>query len=230
MKNKFIIKSIVSSVKGAIFKIFNYKENEFSYKQYVNGVETGWIGEDLKYKDIKNFIKISKKLKNDLEKNNDFIQIILENNPLQAGDILITDSTPSNYGIFGHTAIAISDKEIFHIQSFNHVPERKSLEWFIHNYDNGFIKIYRPTYKKRGENAAKWALDTYEYSNALYKIDMDLIHFDRTYCSKLVWQSYYYTSPKSTIYPIISPISPYIVNFLIKDIKIKGELKQKTEL
>ena len=59
-------------------------------------------------------------------------------------------------------------------------------------YDEGWNKVYRHSDSSIAEDAAQWAEDTYKDSDAEYVITMDLESTDETYCSKLVWQAYYY--------------------------------------
>ena len=109
----------------------------------------------------------------------------------EAGDVFITSSTVSS-GLLGHAGISISSSSILHIAGPGEHPDTISKNSWLNKYDEGWNKVYRHSDSSIAEDAAQWAEDTYKDSDAEYVITMDLESTDETYCSKLVWQAYYY--------------------------------------
>ncbi len=119
---------------------------------------------------------------------------------MYSGDIIITNSTIFD-GIAGHAAIAISPSSILHIEGPGHLVSVISRSDFVDKYGNdGWIKIYRMNNKTIAGNAASWAQSTYRNSNAKYVINKDLTSTDKTYCSKIVFQAYYYGAGSNTVH------------------------------
>lgn len=189
-----------------------------SYVEYLKLVEDGILGEDVTYEYWCELIESQKQLEDSLEESDDF-RLVAEFNEntnylpklfsfdeikpsaigiyvppisgFRAGDILITNATSSS-GLFGHAGIAVSPYVILHIAGPGQNPKLILFnDWFT-KYENGWTKVYRHSSSTTASAAANWAYDTYAYSNAEYKITMNLASTDVTYCSKLVWQAYYY--------------------------------------
>lgn len=119
------------------------------------------------------------------------------NNPqrYKNGDVIITNGT-SSAGILGYAGIATSSRYVFHIAGPGYHPVYISFSSWHNNYTNknssSWTKVYRHNSSKVANAAANWAVNTYSGSNAKYKITGNLASTDVTYCSKLVWQAYYY--------------------------------------
>lgn len=118
------------------------------------------------------------------------------------GDIYVTNNASyAKLGIPGHAAIYTGHGHIVEIRGFGHHPIRNSYKRFMYNkrakrYDKNWVKVYRPNKTRR--------------KSIKYSLNADINNTHRTYCSKLVWQSYYYgagkRSVKSTgIYHYFSP-------------------------
>lgn len=116
---------------------------------------------------------------------------IININKLIAGDMIITNATPF-WGVAGHTAIVLNNNEVMHIpnplSNVSIIPTKK----FINLHRNGTIRVFRLNNLDKAKNAARWVLANYKKSNAKYKLTMNLSTIDETYCSKLIWQAYYY--------------------------------------
>lgn len=113
---------------------------------------------------------------------------------MQPGDVFVTNCAIAN-GMLGHASIAISHDKILHIGGFFEHPSVMSLaEWNKHySSESGtWTKVYRSSNPERAVMAANWATKTYYNSNAIYMPSDNVASTDWTYCSKLVWQAYYY--------------------------------------
>lgn len=171
--------------------IFAESKPTFSLSEYNQLKNAGYIGDDVSFEDLKQCYDDSKELEKQLEESNDFSIIPFATNTLRAGDMLITNSTSSS-GIVGHAAIALNSTEILHIAGPGKSVTIVSPSKFRSLYNSGWIKVYRPNSSTAGSKAASWASKTYRGSNAVYKITTNLATTNETYCSKIVWQAYFF--------------------------------------
>lgn len=170
------------------------------YNEYVQLVSQGVLAEDITFQYWKHLKETSYALEEALESSNDFTRVYDSTDPRSAsstytltkGDVFITSGT-SSAGITGHSGIAISSSYILHIAGPGHKPATISLSTWNSTYTTeGWTKVYRHSDSDIADDAGQWASDTYEGSDAKYVISMDLTTTNETYCSKLVWQAYYY--------------------------------------
>ena len=141
--------------------------------------------------------------------------------------MLITNATSKN-GITGHAGLVLDTNEILHIQGAGHNPIVDTKGRFIHRYKNGWIRLYRPVNTSVGASAANWADKIYRNSGATYGINLDLECTNLTYCSKIVWQSYFFGAGKNTIFnPYRSRIIlPYNLKFEIRNLSYAGNVSR----
>lgn len=127
----------------------------------------------------------------------------------KAGDILITRETNCKTeseckGLTGHAAIVVDSNYFVHISGPGANPTKEKLsKWFDTRYGKK-TKVVRPTssYKGSAAKAAAWANNyVKEYSDATYSIWSSSATFNKTYCSKLVWQAFNYGTGG---YPIVA--------------------------
>lgn len=125
----------------------------------------------------------------------------------KAGDILISRETnckPDCKGLTDHAAIVVNSDYFVHIAGPGYNPSKERLsKWFNTRYGKK-TKVVRPTsaYKGSTTKAATWAKNyVNEYSNAEYIIWSSSASFNKTYCSKLVWQAFNYGTGG---YPIVA--------------------------
>ncbi|NEG88612.1 hypothetical protein [Bifidobacterium aerophilum] len=188
--------------------------NNLEYARYQQLLEDGILGEDVSF-DIWHQTNIrSARLEKELEESSEFEKVYDSNRAsyyaMKAGDVFVTNAT-SSFGLTGHSGIAYSDLRIVHIAGPGKNPETVSqLAWTGSLYPGGWTKIYRHKSASVASAAANWARKTYVNSKATYYINLDLASTDKTYCSKLVWQSYYYgpSTPSATI-PFTRIVVPY---------------------
>ncbi len=109
---------------------------------------------------------------------------------LNKGDFLVTDST--SIPAVGHSAIAVSNQRILHIGGYGEVPTlMKPTDW-VNRYGNDYhTSIYRVN-ATAGNRAADHVLAKYRNSGVPYSLSTTLKTYDKTYCSKIVWQGYHY--------------------------------------
>lgn len=115
---------------------------------------------------------------------------------LVKGDILITNGT-SSFGLTGHAGIVVGRNQILHISGYGAEPKIISYATWNKNYSKeagGMIntEVYRISNTTQSNAAANWAIETYMDSGAGYSLMSSLDSFAYTYCSKIVWQAYYY--------------------------------------
>lgn len=212
-----LVFALVLSLPMTVFAGEKQEEINESYEEYLKLVDDGILGEDVPYEYWCEIIEMQNQLEASLENSDDFrmvaeidgnseslikrfqadeivpnrLGLLVPTTGLRAGDILITNATSSS-GLFGHAGIAVSPYVILHIAGPGQNPKLILFtDWFT-KYENGWTKVYRHSSSTTASAAANWAYDTYAYSNAEYQITMNLASTDVTYCSKIVWQAYYY--------------------------------------
>lgn len=129
------------------------------------------------------------------------------NTTSKTGDILLSRETNCKTeckGLSGHAAIVVDNTYFVHISGPGANPTKEKISsWFDSRYGKK-TKVVRATknYNGSAQKAANWANNyVKEYSKATYSIATSTESFDKTYCSKIVWQAFYYGSGG---YPIIA--------------------------
>lgn len=114
----------------------------------------------------------------------------------KSGDILITQNTISS-DIVGHAAIVSpTAKYTISTDGKGKKPSEHKLSTWLKTYKSS-TKVVRYKSNSNALKAANWAYSHYAtgpYRNASYSLADSLYSFKKTYCSKIVWQSYYYGS------------------------------------
>ncbi|MED3201269.1 hypothetical protein [Bacillus toyonensis] len=151
---------------------------------------------------------------------------------IKAGDILITNGT-SSAGIVGHAAIANGDNHILDIPGPGQTTRQLSTANWINEYKKkGWVKVYRLSNNSLARQAASWADRNYFSTSGSatqnifpkYGIDYHLYSKNPTYCSKIVYQAYYYgTGSASVMIPSSGFVAPYglIAKFDMKPSLVK---------
>lgn len=195
-------------------------DTNLSFEEYKGYQDEGILGEDVTYEEWVELVNASKELENLLEDSSEFEEVYSSDSvepfssfTMKRGDVVITNGT-SSAGIAGHAGIATSKSYILHIAGKGKKPVKISLSNWHKNYTNktksSWTKVYRHKSATKASAAAKWTENTYLNSNAEYKITGNLASTSVTYCSKLVWQGYYYgPSTKEANGPTIGYRMPY---------------------
>ena len=188
-----------------------------TYQRYRN---EGVICDDVGYDDWKEAVERSYELEKILSNQHEFEKVYSSRDETlwsdftpKRGDVFVTNGT-SSAGFLGHAGIATSDTTVLHISGAkNESPKTITFsDWhskYSYKNEKSWTEVYRRKDRKIAYDAATWAVSTYAYSNAKYEITPDLKSTDVTYCSKIVWQAYYF-GPSSheadeTITGIVTP-------------------------
>ncbi|MEE6451336.1 YiiX/YebB-like N1pC/P60 family cysteine hydrolase [Gottfriedia acidiceleris] len=112
------------------------------------------------------------------------------------GDILITKSTApgvSGKGFVGHAGIVIDSKTVLHIAGLGKKPSEISITKWLSKSKNPSTKVIRASNQALGARAAQKAKANFKNKNISYdlKFTPDPTNIKKTYCSELVWYSYY---------------------------------------
>ncbi|KAA0690438.1 YiiX/YebB-like N1pC/P60 family cysteine hydrolase [Enterococcus faecium] len=126
------------------------------------------------------------------------------------GDILITNDT-SFWGVTGHAGIylgSVGKNQILSIEGSGRPPKTMSvLDWeSAYGKKGTWTKIYRVAEQYQPRLAARWALDNYDGKNYKYGITTNIFGMDPTYCSKIVWQAYWYASAAVQVGGMYQPL------------------------
>lgn len=141
---------------------------------------------------------------------------------MKAGDIFITNATSSK-GITGHAAIANSDNYILDVPGTKYRPKNDNnrqllLKDWVSYYNTGWIRAYRLKDQSLAKKLAKYADRNFFSSKGTsvktekieYDIDTHIYRKNPSYCSKLVFQSYYFGSGNVALMkPISGFMGPY---------------------
>lgn len=206
----------------------NALDTNQEYLDYLGLVEEHVLASDVSFEEWCKFLENEKSWEKSLNDSEEFMLVYDSTNAgtygavvpysMQKGDIFITNGTASS-AILGHAGIAVSSAAIIHTAGKGEVPALISLNNWNLKYTNEesdtWTKIYRHTSSSVATQAGNWAYNTYYNSGATYQISTNHQSTDTTYCSKLVWQAYYY-GPSSPCASIPSGIiSPYNVPSLV---------------
>lgn len=230
--------------------VYAYAEESLPerYEEYLQYIEGGILNEDVTYETWISAVHESEYLELLLENEiADFTCVYTEygeginSNPpptpdgdfsMRKGDILITNGT-SSAGILGHAGIAVSATTVLHIAGGeNSHPIIISLDDWKQSYNNKsyrWTKFYRHSNSTYANRAANWGKTKYgpngPYANADYEKLSELDTFDKTYCSKIVWQCYYYgISENHQATGGFGACLPYQLPNRIKNISLKKQI------
>ncbi|MFB6468226.1 hypothetical protein ACE38V_15710 [Cytobacillus sp. Hz8] len=130
----------------------------------------------------------------------------IDNKP---GDIIITKSTSSS-GITGHAGIYIGKITILHTSGRSTEPYPKTISEISWHNRYGQSKVIRPKSSTLGQNAANMAVKYFKgkkipfsIKDAVTKRNKDIT---KTYCSELVYYSYYKAGLELKVKSLYSPI------------------------
>lgn len=143
---------------------------------------------------------------------------------IKPGDILITNST-SSAGIVGHCAIANGANHILDMPGYGNKKDNNrqlTVSQWLSKYSNGWIKVYRLKNSSIASKVAKYA-DRHYYSSTgsakknihiAYGLTRRLYKFSPSYCSKLVYDAYWFGSGSARV---LNGASGYVLPFTLLD-------------
>lgn len=187
--------------------------NALTLEQYDKMVSEGIIGEGVTFEKLQEFYSQSFQLEAALENNKDFYSVPFSETTIQPGDILVTNGTSSS-GLTGHAGIISPSGFVINLPGKNSstVIKNESLASFAKTYKDGWIKVYKPVISNNGTKASQWAYNQYINGTVKkYEINLDPYDISNNYCSKFVYQSYYYGAGTNSLnrtagtWDIISP-------------------------
>ncbi|MED4800761.1 hypothetical protein ACQGRJ_18260 [Bacillus atrophaeus] len=128
---------------------------------------------------------------------------------VKPGDIFITNST-SAAGILGHSAIANGSNHILDMPGYGNKNDNNrqlTVSQWVSKYNKGWIKVYRLKNSSLAAKVAKYA-DRHYWStkgaatkniHIAYKLTPHLYSVSPSYCSKLVYDAYWYGSGSASV-------------------------------
>ncbi|QYA46073.1 hypothetical protein KYI13_12330 (plasmid) [Macrococcoides bohemicum] len=124
----------------------------------------------------------------------------------KAGDIIYTNNAfLSELGapIPGHAAIYVGDGKIVEINGYGHIPATHSYSNFVKTKrgtksDRWIVRVYRTSNTTNAIKASTYA-KSLSGKNIPYGIFTSMKDKSKLYCSKLVWQAYYFGAGSSSV-------------------------------
>ncbi|QHZ58100.1 hypothetical protein M655_021945 [Brevibacillus sp. NSP2.1] len=110
------------------------------------------------------------------------------NTDMKPGDVLYSKKSFSTFFV-GHVAIVGPDYDIIHVH-----PKGpwfvEDIDYYVSRFRDGDkIEVLRP--RSGASKAAKWAINHIDDVKKYY-FNMDLDNIELSYCSKFIWQAFYY--------------------------------------
>lgn len=203
------------------------RAEESRYENYKYMVDNGYLDSEISFEEWNAYLDENERLEKEFENEEIpfYIGKLRSGFELERGDILVTNGT-SKKGLTGHAAIALDSENILHIAGPHDVPDTITKKRWIEKYHDGktWTKVYRHSDSDIASSAADWAEETYKGSNAEYKITNDTNDTSKTYCSKIVWQAYYFGTGEAEYLGSMT-ISPYLLPRFIYNVKLVGKYK-----
>lgn len=229
---KFFSKSLAIILSLSICFVFTPAANAISsgltdYQKYQELVEDGIIGNDVSYEMWCEVTERSMENMQQLVSSGQFELVYsgptyaAANITLYSGDIVLThSSSTAGNGIIGHAGIAITSDDVLHIRDHNSTNiETSSWSSWINDYGLTQTQVFRCSDVSRRANAATWAVNNYKDKTVTYQINTDLYSTSTTYCSKIVWQAYYFGAGSySTDWPMLNLVMPYDLPLLVHNV------------
>ena len=179
-------------------------ENFISQEEFNELKANGVYGEEITYEDLINSIN--------LYQNEDYTLVPTKRSAYQPkkGDIVTTGyKTTASSGVIGHAGIFIDSSTILHI-SGSSTSKTSTLSWgrWKEIYKNKNM-VFRVPNTRVATQAADWVARNYRGKSPGYKITSDWRSTSPTYCSKIVWQGYYFGTGSTPV--MKKPVEPFII-------------------
>lgn len=112
---------------------------------------------------------------------------------MQPGDLIYTRSTVSTF-LVGHIGIVGPDYAVYHSHPYG-PGKRDSLQRYINNFASGDPFTVLRVRDGGGLQAGTWAKNNWERLTS-YSLNIFTDNIADNYCSKFVWQAYWYGAKK----------------------------------
>ncbi|MBC1473961.1 hypothetical protein HB852_04985 [Listeria grandensis] len=208
------------------YEQFSKRCREELYPIYKDGLDQGAFEEDIDYGDWIKANNYGQAPKADQEFEEVTLMARAQWNGfyIKAGDIIITNGT-SMSGIVGHVAIANSDNYILDMpgtakKSKKDNNRQLTVNAWMKQYSGGSIRVYRLKNQTLAKNIAKYADRNYFSTKGTSNKDIHIPYainyhlYEKppksSYCSKMVFQAYYYGSGSAAVMkPVSGFLAPY---------------------
>ena len=108
------------------------------------------------------------------------------------GDILYSHKYAFSSFLVGHTAIVGENFRIYHVNRWQPFGHADSMPIYLSRHKKREkLTVLRHDNEKEARNAARWAMDNYDWVKR-YVYYRDLRDIENNYCSKFVWQAFYF--------------------------------------
>ncbi|PAV28514.1 hypothetical protein CIL05_16395 [Virgibacillus profundi] len=113
---------------------------------------------------------------------------------MKPGDVIYSHKTALSSFMVGHAGIVGVNYRIYHVNRWGSKGHADSMPIYLSRHKKGEkLTILRNDYEEIAEEAAKWAKQNIEKVKK-YTFTRDLADFELNYCSKYIWQAYYFGS------------------------------------
>lgn len=118
------------------------------------------------------------------------------------GDILYSHKYALSSFLVGHTAIVGKNFRIYHVNRWEPFGHADSMPIYLSRHKKGEkLTILRYDYRLEAEQAAEWAMLNINRVKR-YRYFRDLQGITNNYCSKFIWQAYYFgTKGRADLFP-----------------------------
>ena len=108
------------------------------------------------------------------------------------GDILYSHKYAFSSFLVGHTAIVGENFRIYHVNRWQPFGHADSMPIYLSRHKKGErLTVLRHDKEQEARNAARWAMGNYDRIKR-YVYYRDLNDIENNYCSKFIWQAYYF--------------------------------------
>ncbi|MFC4024160.1 hypothetical protein ACFOUV_10180 [Oceanobacillus longus] len=110
------------------------------------------------------------------------------------GDVLYSHKTALSSLVVGHSGIVGEDFYIYHVNKWGKKGHADRMPIYLSRHKSGEkLTVLRASHSNHAINAAKWAKQNIESVESYY-YTRDLNDLTKNYCSKFVWQAFYFGS------------------------------------
>lgn len=132
------------------------------------------------------------------------------------GDVLYSHKTAISSLVVGHSGIVGEDFRIYHVNRWGRFGHADKMSVYLSRHKPGEkLTILRYEFAEDASKAARWAKQHIQDVEK-YAYTRDLTDYRKNYCSKFVWQAFYFGSKVDlTSYAAKRPLNRFIKPFQI---------------